>query len=405
MDSNRKNSNNGPTGGVGGTGNTGDTGTPGITENTDRAGGTGASGLGGEIGKAISSIMDMEEGIDTFAKKVAYAGLYGATGGEGQPGQIEEAIKDGNSLAELTKKFNAQVNGMDDAETILTDFNECQASLDLVLSKTNSVNAYFAFMQGKRLLRLQGLRSQQGASRDWVKWITIKLPNLKKRSREKYMALAAVPGVENHLAYGVERLAEFGVLYSSKSDEDKVVMGADPFNKYLEVWKINMDSSYEECKALIDAGLEVGKLNRMGVEFPLDVMVSFLRVEDPLTGEERRHLKKLYQDDPQGPIELLNRIIGKKLKRKNLIAGTDTPPPPETKAENSDDDSTDSSPDKPLTGPNIDRMVVSLCRSLEPVATQAVKFDGSIDRDALAKLKAYIETLLAMPQQAEDAVV
>ena len=365
------------------TGSTGGTGGMGYT------GGSGSSGLGGEVGKAISSIMDMGENVETFAKKVAYAGLYGATGGQGQPGSLEDAIKDSNSLSDLGKKFSEQVDRMNDLEAILKDFNECQTPLDLVLNKTNAVNAYFAFMQGKRLLKLQGIRSQQN-SRDWIKWISGKLPNLKKRSREKYMSLASVPGVENHLEYGVERLAEFGSLYSSRSDEEKAQLGPDPFRTYMKELNVNMDSSYDERRDYIDAVLEVSKLERIGVEFDLEVMASFLRVQDPLTGEERKHLKKLGKEEA---VKLLNRIIAKELKRKNLIAGTDSPPPSEG---NSQDASTDASSLLPVTGPNIEKQVVTLCKSLESVTSQGIKLDSTVDRDSLVKLKGYIDQLLAM---------
>ncbi len=381
------------------TSSTGDTGGMGYT------GGSGSSGLGGEVGKAISSIMDMGENVETFAKKVAYAGLYGATGGQGQPGSLEDAIKDSNSLSDLGKKFSEQVDRMNDLEAILKDFNECQTTLDLVLNKTNAVNAYFAFMQGKRLLKMQGIRTQKN-SRDWIKWISGKLPNLKKRSREKYMSLASVPGVENYLEYGVERLAEFGIIYNGKSDEEKAQMGDKPFKTFLENCNIADESSYEERREHIDAAIEVNKLKRIKVIFPHDVMVAFLRVQDPLTGEERNHLKELYQIDPQKPVELLNLIIAKKLKRKNLIAGTDTPPssPSEAEADNTQPPPAATGPNTPVTGPNIDKLVVTLCKSLEPVATMGTKVDGTYNRKALIQLKSYIDMLLLdTPQENQDA--
>lgn len=383
------------------------------TDYTGFSGGTGASGLGGAVGKAIGSILDMNESVEAFAKKVAYAGLSGATGGtggtgatgaEGNAGSLDEAIKNDESLAVVSKKYSDKIDNTSDPDVILHDFQECQTTLDFVLNKTNSVTAFFAYLQGKRLLKLQGIRTQQN-NRDWISWISKKLPTLKKRSREKYMSLASVPGVEYYFEYGSERLAEFGIYFSILSDEDKAAMGAKPFEVFMKDFGISSESSYEERREHIDAELEVKKLKRIGVIFPHDEMVSFLRVQDPLTGEERKHLKNLYQIDPQKPVELLNLIIAKELKRKNFIAGTDTPPSSPSEAEaNTQDPPAANGPNTPVTGPNIDKLVVTLCKSLEPVATMGTKVDGTYDRKALIQLKSYIDMLLLdTPQENPDA--
>lgn len=389
-----------PTKGTGGTGGAGFTGGTGGTGGTGFIGSTGASGLGGDVGKAINSIMDLNESVEDFAKQVAYTGLYGATGGAGGIGTLEDAANKNVSLADISQKFSEQIDQLKDTEVILKDFNECQGVFNLVMSKTNAVNAYFAFMQGKRLLKLQSIRSGKN-SRDWIKWITAKLPNLKKRTREKYMSLAAVPGVENHFEYGVERLAEFGVIYSPKSDPDKTALGSDPFSNYMKSFNLEMGTSHDERKNYVDAVIEVNKLNRIKVEFPLDVMINFLRVQDPLTAEERKHLKKLYDENQQKPVDLLTQIIAKELNRKNFIAGTDTPSSETGASGDTQKASIDTSTDDSLTGLNIDRMVSTLCKSLKPVASNTAKLDGKFDRDALVQLKVYIEQLLELPQDAQ----
>lgn len=368
-------------------------------------GGTGASGLGGEVGKTISSIMDMDESIAAFAKKVAYAGLHGATGEQGQIGSLDDAIKNNDSLSSLSKKFSDQIDQMKEPDAILNDFNECQTTLDFVLNKTNAVNAYFAFMQGKRLLRLKALRTQDN-NNDWTKWISAKLPNLKKRSREKYMNIAGVPMVETHLEYGVERLAEFGSFYASKSDEEQKTMKPDPFNKYLKKFNVRIGTTYDERREHIDAVLEVSKLERLGMEFPLEVMLSFLRVQDALTGDERKHLNKLYKEDPQKPVDLFNRIISKELERKNLIAGTNPPPAEENSEEGNDQNTPDSGAGEAtaVTGPNIEKQVFTLCKSLESATTpEGIKLDSSIDRHVLMRLKSFIDQLLEMNQDTQSA--
>jgi len=384
------------------TGFTGGTGGIGFT------GGTGASGFGGGLGKTVSSIMDEEESVEDFARKVAGTGLYGATGGQGQHGSVEETVKDSNSLSALSKTFSDQVDKMDSIDAILQEFNKCQATLNIIENKTNAVNAYYAFMQGTRLLKLQRIR---GNKKDWIQWIKEALPNLKKRTREKYMSLAFIPMVEMHLEHGVERLSEFGSFYASKNDKERDEMGSDPFSWYMKKFNVNMDTSDEKRREHVDSVLEVSKLERLGIECPLDVMTSFLRVQAPLTGAERKHLKSLNEKDKNKPAEiiaLLNKIIAKELKREYFIAGTNPPPSDENpNAGNSQGTPDAEAGNAPaVMGPNIEKQVFTLCKSLESASTpQGIKLDSSINRGALMKLKGYIDKLLAMdqpPQSAKD---
>lgn len=362
-------------------------------------GGTGASGLGGGVGKVVSSILDMDESVDDFAKKVAVAGLYGATGGEGQPGSFEDATQEDASLSALAKKYIAQIEQTEDIDKIVRDFNECEVMLEVVTYKTNAIKAYFALIQGTRLLKFKSNRTQQN-KHDWVKWAGNKFPNLKKRSREMYMSMASFPGAEYHLAYGLGCLAEFGTLYSNMNDEEKALMGSNPFEKHMLEHGIDLENStYEERKLNIDSVLEVTKLEKSGVSFPKEAMVSFLRVEHKLTSEERKHLKKLHEEDPQKPIDLLMLIVAKKLERKNLIAGTDTPPPAKKKGGSDKDGSSNAAGKEP----NIDKLVATLCVSLKPVASKGVGAENAINRASLLELKGYIDVLLAVSETPVEA--
>lgn len=375
---------------------TSSTSSTGGTGGTGYTGGSGSSGFGGGLGKEVDSIMDIEEGVDTFARKVTGTGLYGATGGPGQHGPLDKVPMDNSSLAAMGKLFRDKIDKMNSIDTILQDFHSCQTTLELVLQKTNAVNAFFAFMQGKRLLRIKALFIQ-GNNKDWQKWIPTKVPNLEKRTRQKYMNLASVPMVETHLEYGVERLAQFGSFFGSRTKDEKDDMGPDPFSSYLKKFNVNMDTSYDERREYVDSVLELGKLERLGLEFPLEVMTSFLRVQDPLTSDERKHLKKLGTEEA---VKLLNKIIAKELKRKNLISGTDSPPPSEG---NSQDASTDASSILPVTGPNIEKQVVTLCKSLESVTSKGIRLESTVDRDALVRLRGYIDRLLEMNPDIQNA--
>ncbi|MEL7640020.1 MAG: hypothetical protein AAGU21_10295 [Solidesulfovibrio sp.] len=373
---------------------TSSTSSTGGTGGTGYTGGSGASGFGGGLGGKISSILDIEEGVDTFARNVAGTGLYGATGGQGQPGSIGNIPKDKQSLAALGQRFSDQVNKINSIDKIVEELNTCQTTLDLVLEKTNAVNAFYAFMQGKRLLRLKALRTEKQRS-DWQTWIHAKLPNIKKRSREKYMNLANVPMVETHLEYGVERLAEFGSLYASKSDTEQKKMGLDPLKSYLEGEDFDLEeASYDERVLRFNAILEVKALNRLNLEFPLDVMVSFLRKQASLTPKERKHLVKLGKEEA---VKLLEWIIVGDLERKNFIGASDNS---ETSSQGS---SADASSGNASSGPNIEQQVLTLYNSLESIATQGIKLDTTVDRDHLIKLRDYIDRLLTVGHDVQDA--
>lgn len=373
--------------GTSSTSSTGGTGGMGFT------GGTGASGFGGGLGGEISSILNIEEGVDTFAWKVAGTGLYGATGGVGQHGPLDETLKDSNSLSTMGKLFSDKINKIDSIDEILEDINQCQTTLDLVMNKTNAINAFYAFMQGKRLLRLKALRTEKKRS-DWQTWIHAKLPNIKKRSREKYMNLANVPMVETHLEYGVERLAEFGSLYASKSDTEQKQMGLDPLKSYLEGEDFDLEeASYDERVLRFNAILEVKALNRLNLEFPLDVMVSFLRKETALTSKERKHLAKLGKEEA---VRLLESIIAGDLERKDFIGA------PDNSDTSSQGSSADASSGNASSCPNIEQQVLTLYNSLESIATQGIKLDSTVDRDHLIKLRDYIDRLLTVGHDVQD---
>lgn len=371
--------------GTSSTSSTGGTGGMGFT------GGSGASGLGGEVGKAIDSIMDMEESVGNYAKKVVYAGLFGATGGQGQLGSLDNAIKDSESLSVLSKKFWEQTEKVDDIDTLLGQFAECQTKFDLLTCKTNAAKAYFAYIQGTRLRKIQRIR---GNETDWIKWISKKLPNIGKRTRERYMSLAGVPGVEHHLEYGVERLADFGAIYLSKvNDDEQLKKDLDPFSTYMKNYNVPKDSTYEERRNHIDAAYEVERLNGVKLEFPFDVMLKFMRAQKPLTGKERAYLKELGTEEA---VTRLQMIIDRDLERKNLVPSND-------KGKASASSSTEASNSSSEAGPNIDQLVVTLCKSLGPVASKGNVSNGSINRDALIELKVYIDQWLAMDQNTQSA--
>lgn len=147
----------------------------------------------------------------------------------------------------------------------------------------------------------------------------------------------------------------------------------------------------------------------LGIEFPLDVMLSFLRVQDPLTGEERKHLKTLNEKDTNKPTEivaLLNKIIAKELERKNFISGTNPPPADEEPKADDDQGTSDSGTGDAtaVTGPNIEKQVFTLCKSLESATTpEGIKLDSSVDRHVLMGLKSFIDQLLEMAQATQSA--
>lgn len=361
----------GGTGGPGAAGSMGQTGGPGV-----QAG----------MGIVEPLLNNPNQTIEQFALEVAYQGLVGATGGGGGiPSTVKEAQQVGVTMASMRLQLSEKVNAMENATEIITELRVRHSEFNIVLGKANSQVAYCAFRMGFYLLRLQGLRMQLN-KRDWVDWAAKHVDFISKRSREKYMNIASLPAVESHFAYGVELLSEIGSYYSSLSEDDAELLGPDPTATLLKSKKFAPDAQHEDRKALLEAVIQVKKLERQKVCVDVDVMERFLKDHKPLTSEERKFLKELAELDKGAPQRHMEQFISEKIERKNFIPDPDQPVAFSEAVGASQGGSDDDGGSKKPKIPNIDMQVATLDESFDRYLSEDAEIPGSVDVEALERL-------------------
>ncbi|WP_449246440.1 hypothetical protein [Desulfarculus baarsii] len=220
---------------------------------------------------------------------------------------------------------------------------------------------------------------------DWVAWARKNIPYLNKRTREKYMSIASIPMVEKHLHYGVERLAEFGTYLASLDGDAAKELGEDPLaklvNDKLFTLKSENNSYQGDQKDRWDAILEVLKLERMNVIIPLEIMMDFLAMYNPLTGDEKKFLKNLAEaNGKDAPVEHIKDFIANKKPRNEFV------PKPETSAPATATATIENGEVATQVIPNIDGQLVSLSESIKPFLVEGVQMEGKVDAGMLDTL-------------------
>ena len=357
---------------------TGGTGGPGAAGPTGQAGGTGR--LEGSVAAELS-LNNQNQTVEQFALEVAYQGLVGATGGGGGiPSNVEAARQQGITATSMRDKLFDKVAAMDKPTEIIAELKVRHDEFTIVEGKANSQVAYCAFRMGFYLLKLQSIRMQLNR-RDWVEWSEKNVGFISKRSREKYMNIAGLPGAELHLVYGVELLSELGSWYSSLSEKDAGLLGNDPIAELLKTRRFSSRMSLEERRAFLEAVIQVRKLERQGIIIALNLMERFLKDHKPLNSDERKFLKGLAKDK-DAPQLHMERFIAEKRDRKKFIP---EPAPAEPNVDHegaADDDGVSKNP----TIPNIDVQVATLDQSLEAYLKPDAVIPGGVDAEALERM-------------------
>lgn len=381
----------GGTGGVGGTGGTGGTGGPGNHSVT------------------IESTMSYQDGlkllnnpsqtVEEFARAATYQGLVGATGGVGQiPSTVELAQAQHVSAAAMRATLVSEINAKIDENAIIEELKTHCGEFNQLQDKANSFLAFHAFRMGLNLSRLQNLRYSKNYN-DWTAWAEKNISFIKKRTREKYMSLASLPMVEEHLWLGIERLAAMGTFYNGLADTDRESLGSDPISSLLKKQGFSENMDDDERKARADAIIEVLKLERLNVFIKPEVMEAFLAVQDPLTGDERKYLKKLAKEQGESaPSDLLVKVTTYQVKRKDFIPQQD------------DDAQTQQEGETSTTGgqeeatqdfvPNVDALLVRARQSIKPYIHMGRELTGKVD---LTLVDSLIADLLAFKKVVEES--
>ena len=359
------------------------------------AGGTG--GPGGNPPRAGNPVEALnfsnpDQTVDEFAQEVTFIGFVSETGGHGQiPTTAHEAREKGISAGEMRKEQDKAIEGISTVEQAITEVKARYAKFTIVEKKANSVMAFHALGMGRVFIRMRELHAKVVGHRDWISFANAQVPEVSKRSREKYVNIAALPGVEDHLAYGVEALAEFGSHYASLNQAEKAGLGENPILTYLSRRQFSLDTPYEERKLHLDAVVQVKKLDRQGIFLSVELMERFLRSFSPLTKEERAYLKSLPGDPVSNAQKYVEAFVSSGKTRDEFAPKQNTDQSSQASSSINHEVEAQGTetglPPKPLTIPNLDVQVATLEQSLAAYLTpDSSELPGTVDVDALERV-------------------
>lgn len=234
-----------------------------------------------------------------------------------------------------------------------------------MFEKASKIVSAKAYVAGTYLNQLQFIRSREGG---WVRWANKTFPSLSKTARENRMNIANLPGVENHFALGVERLAEFARRYNRMTEEEQKRFEGDPIKKILLKHNVNTSVSLEENRSKIDAILLHYDLTAKKIIVSLEILEKFLNAKLKITGADRKHMAVIAKKDDKAPGKFLDAVRRAGGSREGLLfeAAPDS-----------------SSVDRRIK--NIDTQVSKLGSSLKE-AFKKEEFKGSVDLEAIDEL-------------------
>ncbi|WP_319760574.1 hypothetical protein [Maridesulfovibrio sp.] len=383
------------TAGTGGTGGAGGTSESGFGQ--QHVGGASASGL-----TPPANVHAEDFDLKKYCEEVAYAGFVGASGGMGMKGEdgeeiivpttVEEARNMHLNIDTMRKVFTEKIGSLDDTDFLIKE-TERQLGVYATIEKSaNSQVAMQAMFIGFILLRLQSLRYGMN-KRDWMVWADKKLPFLKKRTREKYMSLAALPGSDKFLFLGAERLAEIGSYYLSLDDDAAKELGANPIATLMQRMGFLAEESYEERKLAMDAIVEVLKLEKRGVvleKLTAKDIENLLDISGKFTGAKRSLLVAVYGDQGENGlkqfIQLVKEENGKWDKAENRFY-------PES-VQNDKQGAKPSEKSAPVMVASVPELTIYLSQSIKTLLDDSQASFVGVEVGDLGQLKSDIDALI-----------
>ena len=242
-----------------------------------------------------------------------YAHLIGSTGAMGAtPEELEKLPAPGKAVS--TDMMHAAAENMEQQIGMLTE-EETLAQLKKQEFESENVFAAaranmlsIAFVIGLLLLHLRKLVN--AGKKNWIEYITKAMPNLKKRTREKYMNIAEFPGILNHAPIGIddaERLIQ--LLKPIRHLLDKT----DPITCFFKQNDVVLDYQLiekHELRTSIQAVITKDKLVRKDIEAEIKLCQDFSKVAGKLQSEDVAvMLDRKAKEGNTGPIAYMEEII------------------------------------------------------------------------------------------------
>jgi len=219
-----------------------------------------------------------------FIHLVSSTGAMGAKGSEPPAVEVEpnQPIP-AEVKAQAVKQLKEQVAKLTEKET-LDELERQGLVVDGVFAEARSKMLNVAYVQGTLLIHLEKLVLRRGGN--WVEYIEKKMPDLKRKSREKYMKIADTPGILNHARMGIDRAEQviqvIAPIRHMLDDDDPI---GDLFKRNgakLDYEK--MDKL--ELRRLVKAVIEKERLAAKGIKVSLETIKKFHILAGKITPED-----------------------------------------------------------------------------------------------------------------------
>jgi len=164
-------------------------------------------------------------------------------------------------------KFESDKHKLQAGQELLRKF---YAQYNRAWSGVKGTFAEYAVSMGVFLIALKSLMKACGEK--WEPWAAINLPFMSPRTRQAFMQLGKVPGIENHLYFGKERLV---LLAGAVKGMD----GDDPIGDFLKTYELAFNPEEEinldAYKDAVDLALFHKRLKKAGISTKMESLKKY----------------------------------------------------------------------------------------------------------------------------------
>jgi hypothetical protein len=148
-----------------------------------------------------------------------------------------------------------------DIEAVLIAANEGIREFNRIETVGNGVSAGYAVRNGNTLNILRNQVKAQGDS--WTDFVADNIVGMSQRTVDKHISISKIPGVQGHLALGIERLNILAGAISGFNSSDPI---AQLFSKHNLPFSPTMEIPFDKFKLVLERVTLQEKVARQGLE-------------------------------------------------------------------------------------------------------------------------------------------
>ena len=188
---------------------------------------------------------------------------------------ITEGLKAG--LGEGEGVLDVPMEGQD-IETILATVNEGIREFNRIDTVGNGVAAGYAVRNGNTLNLLKSKVKADGEN--WIDYCAENIVGMSQRTIDKHISIAKIPGVQDHLALGIERLNLLAGAIGAYQSEDPILELFDTHNIKLDP---TVEMPFDQFKLHIQRITFQDKLGTQGLELEDETAHNLIEREVEIT--------------------------------------------------------------------------------------------------------------------------